>query len=1037
MLSMHPRGATSEQIIWRLKSAGLRVNASELLTSLSGLVRSGEIIRTSGGRWRIAQFTSKNAAGLRQSETPATNLKIEHGYDGDRLFAVRAQVKFKPLSVEPTLASNEIAVLPEWSALLGYYAATQRQDPRGQIEEFADGHAKGWQLFQTTGRWWANAELRISAASVPDSFRESLARRKINTAALGWPISIVKTPSGKEYIPALIIPANWRFENDQVLFTLDGSSPSINPAWVREIRRCSTWQEQALIDALMPEGEDSDLAAISDRMVNALATLGGGLLRPAELSNDLTVYGPVIRNNAAIFLPEDRTFTKGAAEDLEALRLWPEALRVNTALGSLLANSIPQEASSLDAPPLTPVRSLTDIQTDAAHVSLKGPITVIQGPPGTGKSEVILALIVSALMSRRTVLFAAKNHQAIDEVERRLRAIIPCSPVMVRARDAEGEQDNSFLDALADLAVGRPDDSEQDVEVAPLLKTGRAIERTRVLAKQLQKRQVELSELTERREVLRQGMAPTAKAFSMSFWRRLILSIFQKFRRSTDSELPETANLAQIERRLRDLLGALKKEMIELPIDQNGLTDFSASVTDTLPNWVEACVRANDDEWLFFAQRMKELEFQKVKAARRMPPDDARAIVQKRPVWATSTLSAPARIPLVPALFDYVIFDEASQCDIASALPLFARAKIAVIVGDPMQLRFVASLGALTEHALMDAAGLPPNGRSNYAQSINSLFDFAQKRPAAQRTFLADQFRSAPAIVDYLNKDFYNGRLIGRRDDDTFSAPRDYKPGLTWENVTGQVIRRDGGNVNLQEAERIATLVQRMLKNGFDGEIGIISPFNAQVGAIQVAVQRLGIVQDKAKLRIATVDKFQGGEADVILFSLVLAPSAPTSAWSFLQKERRRLNVAVSRARAVCIVVGDLAYARSCRIPHIEFLAQRASMPWSPPRPQLYESEWERRLATAMEQRGLSPISQYPVGTRYLDFALDPEGKKIDVEVDGRRWHTDASGNRKVADRLRDMELRSRGWKVIRFWVHELAEDMGGCLDRIERILAE
>jgi very-short-patch-repair endonuclease len=183
---------------------------------------------------------------------------------------------------------------------------------------------------------------------------------------------------------------------------------------------------------------------------------------------------------------------------------------------------------------------------------------------------------------------------------------------------------------------------------------------------------------------------------------------------------------------------------------------------------------------------------------------------------------------------------------------------------------------------------------------------------------------------------------------------------------------------------------------------------------------------------VATIDKFQGGEADVVFFSLVLSASAPKSTWTFLQKERRRLNVAVSRARALCIVVGDLSYARGCGIRHIESLAKHATTPWTPYRPPQFESDWERRLDVAMRGRGLQPIPQYPVGTRYLDFALDPDGVKLDVEVDGRRWHTDANGERKIADRLRDTELRSRGWKVCRFWVHELAQDMEQCLDRIE-----
>ena len=72
---------------------------------------------------------------------------------------------------------------------------------------------------------------------------------------------------------------------------------------------------------------------------------------------------------------------------------------------------------------------------------------------------------------------------------------------------------------------------------------------------------------------------------------------------------------------------------------------------------------------------------------------------------------------------------------------------------------FVPQLSRQQEHALMDAAQLPKTGRSSLAQSVNSLFDFAEKRPISRRLFLADQFRSAPGIVDYINQEFYAGRL--------------------------------------------------------------------------------------------------------------------------------------------------------------------------------------------------------------------------------------------------------------------------------------
>lgn len=256
--------------------------------------------------------------------------------------------------------------------------------------------------------------------------------------------------------------------------------------------------------------------------------------------------------------------------------------------------------------------------------------------------------------------------------------------------------------------------------------------------------------------------------------------------------------------------------------------------------------------------------------------------------------------------------------------------------------------------------------------------------------------------------------------------------------MPGHETRGDGGPVNKAEAERISLLLKKFAQDeSFNGSVGVISPFNAQVAEIQKAVTShlTQADRDRLSLRISTVDKFQGGEADLILLSLVVAANSPQSTQAFLKKERRRLNVAVSRARALCIVLGDLSNAKTCRIRHIEFLADRASKPWSPPRPQQFDSSWERRLFTAMQARGLEPHPQHPLGTRYLDFALFAGETKLDVEVDGVRWHTDVTGNRKTADRLRDKEVIGRGWKVLRFWVHQLAEDMEACLDNIEREL--
>jgi hypothetical protein len=94
------------------------------------------------------------------------------------------------------------------------------------------------------------------------------------------------------------------------------------------------------------------------------------------------------------------------------------------------------------------------------------------------------------------------------------------------------------------------------------------------------------------------------------------------------------------------------------------------------------------------------------------------------PCWAVTSLSAKGRIPFEPGFFDLVVFDESSQCDIASALPLLYRAKRAVVIGDPKQLSHISGLPKGQDQKLLDRHGLL-QAFPHWAYSYNSLFDLA------------------------------------------------------------------------------------------------------------------------------------------------------------------------------------------------------------------------------------------------------------------------------------------------------------------------
>ena len=86
----------------------------------------------------------------------------------------------------------------------------------------------------------------------------------------------------------------------------------------------------------------------------------------------------------------------------------------------------------------------------------------------------------------------------------------------------------------------------------------------------------------------------------------------------------------------------------------------------------------------------------------------AEKIIKSKPVWVSSVQAAPKRIPLIAGLFDLLILDEATQCDIASAIPLLYRAKRAVILGDDKQLKFIPNIGKAQDLNFMKLHGLDP-----------------------------------------------------------------------------------------------------------------------------------------------------------------------------------------------------------------------------------------------------------------------------------------------------------------------------------------
>lgn len=430
------------------------------------------------------------------------------------------------------------------------------------------------------------------------------------------------------------------------------------------------------------------------------------------------------------------------------------------------------------------------------------------------------------------------------------------------------------------------------------------------------------------------------------------------------------------------------------------------------------------------------------------------------PCWAVTSLSARGRLPLEAGMFDLLVIDEASQCDIASALPLLYRSKNAVILGDPQQLKHISALRPDKDSQLLLQHKLDADFIS-WSYSAHSLFDLASSLcDSDDIVTLRDHHRSHADIVGFSNEQFYENRLRIATDHSRLKIPARDAPAIRWVDLEGRVVRPSSGSaVNEEEAQAVVKELKHLLQQGYHGTIGVVSPFRAQANRIRDILERDGDTSQRLisnDCLIDTVHRFQGDERDVMIFSPVVSSGITDNALRFLAANGNLFNVAITRARSALVVVGDKATSASSEVEYLKRFVEYTdsladdrstygdtrSLELGPAYPTVSRpervSDWERYFYKVLYQYGHRPIPQYTVDQYDLDFALFGSGEhKLNIEVDGERYHRDWDGELCRRDQLRNQRLMEIGWDVMRFWVYEIRDDLDRCLARVNDWVAQ
>jgi len=186
-----------------------------------------------------------------------------------------------------------------------------------------------------------------------------------------------------------------------------------------------------------------------------------------------------------------------------------------------------------------------------------------------------------------------------------------------------------------------------------------------------------------------------------------------------------------------------------------------------------------------------------------------------------------------------------------------------------------------------------------------------------------------------------------------------------------------------------------------------------------------------------------------MFFSPVVSKGITRGAIGFLNKTGNLFNVAITRARAALIVVGDRSAILSGEVAYLSKFSKYVGLlstkkdirepdhgrnlgaEYPPVSNSESVSDWERIFYRAMYKEGIRAIPQYSVEKYMLDFAVVHGARRLNIEVDGERYHRNWDGELCRRDQIRNQRMIELGWDVKRFWVYQIRDDMNTCVQNV------
>ncbi len=507
--------------------------------------------------------------------------------------------------------------------------------------------------------------------------------------------------------------------------------------------------------------------------------------------------------------------------------------------------------------------NLSEAQLDIIHATKENDITAVVGPPGTGKSYTIASLAIDLAYHNKSVLICSKSDQAVDVLQEKIIHDIGVKGLSIRA--GSGRNYKSKLKKKIEAVLSFRNAKGGDFYIP---KKQKEIEYADRKIKEIEG---EISD-RESREINTAELFLDPKP-----------SFFKRIKRNYIS----------------------KKVLDDIPFWQ--LIDLLHHYTYQKNKLIKEIISLKYADRTSSLLRDHRATFQDLLRLAKSPDPDVRdqlfqainfdTVLECLPIWITKSADVSNVLPLQNDIFDVAIVDEASQCDIATMIPILARAKKIVIVGDPKQLRHVSFLSrAVLEKTANNLGLLHDIDVSNYRET--SFLDYVLERITSQESvhFLDEHYRSLPDIIRYSNQKFYDNKLKVMSD----LLIHKKQSAVHWVYCEGSK-QKDG--INLAEANKLLEDIQLLITEEKEvpanlcTTIGILSPFRDQVNHLKKKIEEFDLTAiRKHKIAVGTPFEFQGEERDHMYITFTI--DNKTNAYIFQYLDREDVfNVSITRAK--------------------------------------------------------------------------------------------------------------------------------------------